>query len=527
MILSVLLLLVAIVISVVAAYYSIIGLITIFSAAVIPIIIMASSLEVAKVMTAAWLSHNWKRVNFFLRYYLAFAILVLMLITSLGIFGFLSKAHIIQTSASAEAYEQIIRLESDINRQEDIISRAGEKIKDAESNTGNNNLAIQTQITNEQTRIDSAYERIQPAIDEQTIIINNAREDNKDRISPYEITLNDLKETQSNIDTQIKTYEETLLNVKIDLTSLDEVYILISEVESKIAKVSGQVASNESEQIKLVQKEIGANVDGKLGKKSKAAVEAWKDEQRNRVVNLNSQLSGLRTDAQNRVDDEKNRITQMIADLSGDQTDEIKLESTKLLNRIDELRTTESPIVTEAREEIARIRTTAETQIKESQKLIQRLREQISVGNSVESDTIVDDQNIRIASANTIIEELLDKKYILEGETRQIEAEIGPIKYVAEMFYSEEVDKGIIDDAVRFIILCIIFVFDPLAILLVIASSNSISYYRKKKQGTNLTYLSEKDFDANDIGPPQSQVKKKFSFNDTVENWADEKIKDH
>ena len=107
-----------------------------------------------------------------------------------------------------------------------------------------------------------------------------------------------------------------------------------------------------------------------------------------------------------------------------------------------------------------------------------------------------------------------------------MEAEIGPIKYVAEMFYSDEIDKGIIDDAVRFIILCIIFVFDPLAILLVIAASSSIMQIRQKRQGTNLTYLSEKDFEKEDIGPP-AEVKKKFSFNDSVENWADERIKDH
>ena len=92
MFLSVLLLVVAIIISAVAAYYSIAGLITIFAAAVIPVIIMASVLEFAKVLTAAWLSHNWARTNFFLKSYLTFAVIVLMMITSLGIFGFLSKA---------------------------------------------------------------------------------------------------------------------------------------------------------------------------------------------------------------------------------------------------------------------------------------------------------------------------------------------------------------------------------------------------------------------------------------------------
>ena len=528
MILSVLLLLIAIVISAVAAYYSIIGLITIFSAAVIPIIIMASSLEVAKVMTAAWLSHNWKKVNFFLKYYLAFAVVILMLITSLGIFGFLSKAHIIQTSAGVETYEQIIRLESDIERQEDIISRAEDKIVSAKSTTGNNNDDIHTQISNEQIRIESAYERIQPSIDEQKIIIENARGDNKDRITPYTQQLQDLKEKQLRIDAQIITYEETLLNVKIDLTSLEEVYILIEEIESKTAKIAGQVASGEREQIKLVQEVIGANADGKLGKKTKSAIDAWTDQQKTRIVNLNGHITGLRQDAQNRVDDEKSRISALIADLSDNQTKEIKDRTTEILSIIDELRTNELPEVADARTEISRIRHSADTQIAASQTLIQRLREQITVGTSTESDEILDEQSVRIKTADDIIEGLLEEKYKLESETRLLEAEIGPIKYVAELFYSEEVDKGIIDDAVRFIILCIIFVFDPLAILLVIASSNSISSIRRNKQGTNLTYLSEKDFEKEDIGPVEDTiVKKKFSFNDTVEIWADEKIEDH
>ena len=87
-------LIVAISISGVAAYYSIIGLTAIFPAAFIPIIVMGIVLEIGKLITASWLYQNWKQTSRFLKTYLSIALVVLMLITSMGIFGFLSKSHI-------------------------------------------------------------------------------------------------------------------------------------------------------------------------------------------------------------------------------------------------------------------------------------------------------------------------------------------------------------------------------------------------------------------------------------------------
>ena len=81
-------------IAAVAAWYSIIGLTTIFSAAVIPIIIMGIVLEIGKLVAAAWVYNHWKETSILLRTYLVSAIVVLMLITSMGIYGFLSKSHI-------------------------------------------------------------------------------------------------------------------------------------------------------------------------------------------------------------------------------------------------------------------------------------------------------------------------------------------------------------------------------------------------------------------------------------------------
>ena len=81
-------LLVAIAISVVAAWYSILGLMAIFAAAAIPIAIMGAVLEVGKLVTASWLYQNWNTVPKLLKGYLTTAVVVLMFITSMGIFGF-------------------------------------------------------------------------------------------------------------------------------------------------------------------------------------------------------------------------------------------------------------------------------------------------------------------------------------------------------------------------------------------------------------------------------------------------------
>ena len=124
MILAYLTLLTALAISGVAAYYSIIGLVAIFSASVIPIAVMGVVLETGKLVSAAWLYHYWKKTNVLLKTYLISAVVVLMFITSMGIFGFLSKAHIEQTSVSADNTLQIEAIDSQISRQQKDIERA-------------------------------------------------------------------------------------------------------------------------------------------------------------------------------------------------------------------------------------------------------------------------------------------------------------------------------------------------------------------------------------------------------------------
>ena len=124
MILALTTLFIALTISAVAAYYSIVGLIAIFSAAAIPIAVMGIVLEAGKLITASWLYQNWKIVPSLLKGYLCSAVFILMFITSMGIFGFLSKAHIEQTTIASDNTLEIELLQSSIERELTGIGRA-------------------------------------------------------------------------------------------------------------------------------------------------------------------------------------------------------------------------------------------------------------------------------------------------------------------------------------------------------------------------------------------------------------------
>ena len=116
----------AISISVIAAGYSIIGLATIFAGAYVPIIAMGSALEVGKLVAASWLYNNWRNslVPKTIKAYLTTAVLVLIFITSMGIFGFLSKAHLDSVQPQANFTIQTELIDKQIANQEKIISRA-------------------------------------------------------------------------------------------------------------------------------------------------------------------------------------------------------------------------------------------------------------------------------------------------------------------------------------------------------------------------------------------------------------------
>ena len=115
-------------IAAVAAWYSIIGLTTIFSAAVIPIIIMGIVLEIGKLVAAAWVYNHWRETSILLRTYLVSAIVVLMLITSMGIYGFLSKSHIDAGINTGEISVKIERVDNRIKSEQRQIDRAEKNI---------------------------------------------------------------------------------------------------------------------------------------------------------------------------------------------------------------------------------------------------------------------------------------------------------------------------------------------------------------------------------------------------------------
>ena len=114
-------LLCAISLSAIAAYYSVIGLMAIFAASPIPIAIMGGALEFSKLIAASWAYKNWSIAPRFLKYYFTVAVIILMFITSLGIFGYLSKAHNDQTLISGDVSAKIAMIDEKIKVERDNI----------------------------------------------------------------------------------------------------------------------------------------------------------------------------------------------------------------------------------------------------------------------------------------------------------------------------------------------------------------------------------------------------------------------
>ena len=112
----------------VAAYYSVVGIAAIFAAAFIPVVIMGGALEAAKVIATSWLFRNWSTAPRLIKIYLISAIAVLMLLTSMGIFGFLSKAHIDQTLAAGTSGSELKVIEQQIQFEQKRIENANKSI---------------------------------------------------------------------------------------------------------------------------------------------------------------------------------------------------------------------------------------------------------------------------------------------------------------------------------------------------------------------------------------------------------------
>ena len=129
-------LLTSLLVAAIAAYFSIAGLMAIFSGAALAVAVMAGSLEVAKLVTASWLYRNWKQTGYFLKTYLTVAVFVLMIITSLGIFGYLSKAHLDKAVPTGDVAAQVQLIDERISIQEDNIKSQRENIAAARTTLG-------------------------------------------------------------------------------------------------------------------------------------------------------------------------------------------------------------------------------------------------------------------------------------------------------------------------------------------------------------------------------------------------------
>lgn len=187
-------LLVAIALSAIAAYFSVIGLTTIFAASFWPVVIMGGTLEVAKVVAASWIYRNWNITPFSIKAYLVASILALMFITSMGTFGYLSKAHIDQTTSSSDVVSQLAIYD--------------EKIKVARENIDANRKALK--------QYDDAVDQILGRSDtekgaEKAVVVRRSQQKDRARlqeeIQAYQKEIGILNDTRAPLAAQVRKVE--------------------------------------------------------------------------------------------------------------------------------------------------------------------------------------------------------------------------------------------------------------------------------------------------------------------------------
>ena len=128
-----LLFVVALSLSAVAAWYAVAGLVAIFAAATVPIVIMGSLLEASKLVVASWLYRSWKEIPLLMKSYFTVALVVLMLLTSMGIFGFLSKAHLDQAIPVGDVAAKLALIDEKIQTEKDNINASRKELSQLDS----------------------------------------------------------------------------------------------------------------------------------------------------------------------------------------------------------------------------------------------------------------------------------------------------------------------------------------------------------------------------------------------------------
>ena len=406
MFLAILTFLSAITISAVAIYYSVAGLAAIFAAAVIPIIIMGVSLEVGKLVTAVWLHRNWNRAVWWLKTYLSIAVVVLMFITSMGIFGYLSKAHIEQTSLSIEQSasietldEKMIRSNAKIERWENEMDRL----------LKGDDVRVDTLVEKEQIALNKVYERI------------NAEKK----------TAND--QANSDIDVLIKEKDSAIANAD-------------REIKLQTDRLN-QAKERKEADIAAAQKKFEESFGG-----SKKLEEATEEAKKNEL--------SVASAAQREIRAINKRLAEKVDKIDA----QILVVKQNLAKKLEQIETTFGPSVKDIETRIAGLRNQANVKTQDIDKRVDELEK------FIDAETIVAD-GIR------------EEKAVFEKTYRQLEADVGPIKYIAEFIYGQEADANLLERAVRWVIIIIIFVFDPLAVLLLIASQYSFMYRRHTDWG--------------------------------------------
>ena len=381
---GILTLLTALTIAGVAAWFSIAGLMAIFSAAALPIAVMAGTLEVGKLLTASWLYRYWHETSLVLKTYLSTAVVVLMLITSMGIFGYLSKAHLDQAGVSGDAIAAVERIDGQIAREENRI----DIIEDRIASIGNGSFDVQDSIDAQIQIRDTAWEQVQGDIDYNQGQIESVR-------------------------SQLQT----------DLASLN----------SRLEALDNAVNDLRAKGTEVITTEEG-------GAFRRAETE---------TIDYGAQADALRLTQQ----EERNQIADQQQSLRAQATADIKV----------------------FQDAIDRYRSQAQETIQGANAEINRLRNQSTSSQDDALDQI-DAFNSEIDSIYNKIATLKDEKFSAESEVRALEKEVGPIKYVAQLLFGGD-GQELLDRAVQVFILMLVFVFDPLAVMLVIAANQTLLRY--------------------------------------------------
>jgi|TARA_R110000822_G_scaffold122623_2_gene256770 hypothetical protein len=388
-------------ISGVAIYYSVIGLAAIFAAAKVPIYIMGGVLEVAKLVTASWLYQNWKNIPFLLKTYLTTAVFVLMIITSLGIFGFLSKAHIEQATPAANIVAEISNFEERILREETKITNLTAKID--RLNSGET-VGADDQLVREQAIIENAQNKI---------------------VSSVEL-----------IQTQISNTQQQITDIQTD-------------ADKKIALIKEDVPSKiEAEQNKLKQLDDAVSA---ILNSNKA------------FFNEEKAASELRATQK----PERDAIANNINKIQSTADNEVKDTQTATTKQIDPLRAK----IDGFNSEISALQASINQEVLLAKQRINEINQK-AIDQGEDSAELVKQYELDINTAYDVIDQYNGDKFVLEAQIRELSAEVGPIKYIAQFFDRDgDVD---LERAVTWLIVIIMFVFDPLAVLLLIAVNMSL-----------------------------------------------------